>query len=219
MRIVCLSDTHSFHWDLAVPDGDVLVHAGDMTLQGTRAELERFAEWFVPLPHRHKVVIAGNHDWLFQREPELARRCLGDVGYLQDSGLAIGGLRFWGSPWQPWFLSWAFNLPRGRPLREKWSQIPEGTDVLITHGPPFGIHDRVAKVFPRVVSAVIGQGEHVGCRDLLAAVTRLAPRLHVFGHIHEGYGSTRRGETLHVNASICDARYRPANPPHVVDLD
>jgi len=165
-----------------------------------------------------QVRIAGNHDWLFQREPQEARRRLGGVTYLQDSAVIIDGLRFWGSPWQPWFLSWAFNLPRGRALREKWALFPEGTDVLITHGPPYGLHDRVGKTFSKMVSAVMGQGEHAGCRDLLQAVTRLSPRLHVFGHIHEGYGQTRRGDTLHVNASICDARYRPTNPPVVVDL-
>ncbi len=218
MRIVCLSDTHNLHRQVEVPDADVLVHAGDLTLGGSAAEVSAFAEWFKGLPHPHKVVIAGNHDWLFEREPDQARRLLGDVSYLQDEGLEIEGLRFWGSPWQPWFLSWAFNLPRGQALREKWAQIPGDTDVLITHGPPHGLHDRVGKAFPRVVSAVMGHGEHAGCRDLLEAVTRIAPRLHVFGHIHEGYGSTRCGRTLHVNASICDAAYRPSNAPVVVDL-
>jgi hypothetical protein len=126
--------------------------------------------------------------------------------YLQDEAVEIEGLRIWGSPWQPEFLDWAFNLPRGAALREKWDRIPSGTDVLITHGPPQGVLDRV------------DEGRREGCADLLNAVARVRPRLHLFGHIHEGYGCLERDGTTFVNASICDRAYRPVNPPVVVDL-
>lgn len=219
MRLVCLSDTHGLHGRLSVPDGDVLVHAGDASMQGSEDELRRFTDWLRGLPHPRKVVAAGNHDWLCQREPERAAELFLGLDYLLDAGLEIGGLRFWGSPWQPWFLNWAFNLPRGEALREKWDLVPPGTDVLVTHGPPRGLLDEVETLASRVLNALTAPDGHVGCEDLRAAVERLAPRVHVFGHIHEGYGQRRLGGTLFVNASSCDRRYRPVNAPIVVDLD
>lgn len=218
MRIVCLADTHNRHAALEVPAGDVLVHAGDFTLRGTREEVVTFIRWFAALPHPHKILVAGNHDWLFEREPTEARGLAAPVCYLEDEGVEIGGVRFWGSPWQPWFLDWAFNLNRGAPLRAKWDLIPAGTDVLVTHGPPHGIRDVVEKLFPRAIAAAIGQGEHAGCEELLAAVGRIRPRLHVFGHIHEGYGREVRDGTEFVNASCCDKAYRPVHSPIVVEL-
>lgn len=219
MRIVCLSDTHGHHGALDVPEGDVLVHAGDATLGGTAAEVEAFAEWFRALPHRHKLFVAGNHDRLFEDAPEEAQSLLGDgIVYLQDAATTVGELRFWGSPWQPWFLDYAFNLRRGEPLRAKWRLIPADTDVLITHGPPRGMRDRVESPAARLLGRMLGQGTRVGCRDLREAVARVRPRLHVFGHIHEGYGRETADGTLCVNAANVDAGYRPVNPPVVVDL-
>jgi Icc-related predicted phosphoesterase len=189
-------------------------------MRGTRGELAAFDDWLAQLPHAHKLFVAGNHDWLFERGAAEARALLRHATYLQDSGAEIGGLHFWGSPWQPWFLSWAFNLPRGPALRVKWDLIPLGTDVLITHGPPSGILDRVKpSLVSRAVNALAGQGEHVGCRDLREASVRIAPRLHVFGHIHESYGREQNGPTTYVNASSCDAAYEPIQPPIVIDVE
>jgi hypothetical protein len=151
------------------------------------------------------VVIAGNHDFAFERTPE-ARTWISRATYLQDEEVTVAGLRIWGSPWQPRFFDWAFNLDRGEPLRQVWSQIPAGIDVLVTHGPPRGILDRTAR------------GEPVGCDDLLAAVGRVRPRLHVFGHIHEAYGKVARDGVTFVNASSCDLGYAPVQAPIVVDL-
>lgn len=219
MRLVCLSDTHGLHARLSVPDGDVLVHAGDASMQGGEDELRRFADWLRGLPHRRKVVVAGNHDWLCERQPGRAAEIFAGLDYLLDSGVEIDGRRFWGSPWQPWFLSWAFNLPRGEALQAKWDLIPPGTDVLVTHGPPSGLLDEVETLAARVLNSLAAHDGHVGCRDLRTAVEALAPRVHVFGHIHEGYGQLRAGGTLYVNASNCDRRYRPVNAPVVVDLE
>lgn len=203
MRLVLISDTHNQHGSLDLPAGDVLVHAGDFTMQGKEPEVAAFGRWLALQPHRHKIVVAGNHDFLFERQPVLARSLLpADVHYLLDSEVTLDGLRFWGSPWQPWFHDWAFNVQRGPEIAAKWALIPEGIDVLITHGPPFGVGDRTVS------------GEDVGCVDLGRAMTRAKPRLSVFGHIHEGYGV--HGNKI--NASICDARYRLVNPPIVVDL-
>ena len=143
MRIVAVADTHLFHEELRIPPGDVFVHAGDMCRKGNPEELGRVAAWIRGLPHRHKVVIAGNHDWAFALTPPLAREILGEgIVYLEDSEATIEGFRFWGSPWQPEYNDWAFNLPRGAELAAKWAAIPEGIDILITHGPPAGLGDR-----------------------------------------------------------------------------
>ncbi len=206
-RIVCISDTHDRLGRIAVPDGDILVHAGDLTGRGRPEEVRAFTDELATLPHRHKIVIAGNHDFLFERDPARAQALLDGCIYLQDAAVEILGLRFWGSPWQPWFYDWAFNLPRGEAIAAKWALIPPGTDVLVTHGPPRGILDRTAG------------GDLAGCEDLLLAVRRLRPRLHVFGHIHEAWGREERDGTLFVNASICDLGYAPIQAPIVVDLD
>jgi predicted phosphohydrolase len=206
MRLVLLSDTHMLHGRLEIPDGDVVVHAGDFCSSGSFEEASRFATWFAALPHPHKVIIAGNHDRCLEADPSLGPKLFRDAHYLFDSGATLGGLAFWGSPWQPWFLSWAFNLPRGPALKAKWDLVPSGIDVLVTHGPPAAILDRCES------------GEDAGCMDLRAAIERVRPRLHVFGHIHEGYGQRRIGPTLFVNASNCTAAYAPTNEPVVVDL-
>lgn len=206
MRIVCLSDTHNRQSHIPVPDGDILIHAGDFTMAGRGAEIVEFNAWMGSLPHKHKVVIAGNHDWMFERNLREARSLLTNAVYLQDSEVTIEGLRIWGSPWQPEFFSWAFNLPRGERLAEKWRMIPSGVDILVTHGPPLGIGDRVSR------------GESAGCEDLLRELKRVRPRLHVFGHIHEGYGASRVEGTLFVNAATCDEAYLPSQPPIVLDV-
>lgn len=206
MRIVCVSDTHNQLDKISVPAGDILVHAGDLTGRGSMQEIGRAGKALAALPHPYKVVIAGNHDWDLQRLPAPAIQLLGKVTYLHDRGVEVAGLRFWGSPWTPWFCDWAFNWPRGRSMKPQWDKIPDGIDVLVTHGPPRGHGDRTE------------DGEDAGCPDLLEAVRRVKPLLHVFGHIHEGYGVTREGDTRCVNASTCTLDYRPSNPPIVVDL-
>jgi predicted phosphohydrolase len=188
-----MADSHSYHDDLVVPDGDVLVHAGDMTRMGRPEELRAVAEFLGALPHRHKVVIAGNHDWGFAREPEASRRIFAGLTYLEDSEVEIDGLKFWGSPWQPEFFDWAFNLPRGPALAARWAEIPVDTDVLITHGPPRGFGDRTF------------DGRNEGCDDLLARIREVRPGLHLFGHIHEDRGHWRDGPTLIVNATVAEA--------------
>jgi len=210
-RLVFLSDTHLAHEvvPLEVPPGDILVHSGDATRRGELPEIERFAAWFRAFPHPHKVFVAGNHDWGFQREPAAAEALLGpEVHYLRDAEVTLEGLRIWGSPWQPEFCNWAFSLPRGTELRERWRACPAGVDVLVTHGPPYGIGDRTFL------------GQRVGCEDLLEEVlTRIRPRVHAFGHIHEAYGRVEQDGTVFLNASNVNLRYRTAHEPHVVDLE
>lgn len=203
IRIVLISDTHTYHDEVNVPDGDLLIHAGDATARGNIDEVSRFAQWFNALPHRHKIFVAGNHDWLYEKRPSLADTL---VPSLHDKSIEIEGLKIHGSSWQPEFFNWAFNLPRGRSLAEKWALIPDDIDILITHGPPHGILDETI------------DGRFVGCRDLLKAVKRVKPKIHVFGHIHNGYGTVEINGTRFVNASICDEQYRAINAPVVIDL-
>ncbi|MFC1879552.1 metallophosphatase domain-containing protein [Chloroflexota bacterium] len=207
LRIVVISDTHSLHHQVNIPDGDILVHAGDLTDTGTQAQVGAFNDFWATLPHRHKIVIAGNHDFYFEQSPQEARALLTNCNYLQDEAISIESLKFYGSPWTPWFYDWAFNLQRGAPLREKWEMIPPDTQVLITHGPPSGYGDRTTR------------GEQTGCADLLDAVARIKPWLHIYGHIHEGAGIRRTKYTTFLNASSCDLMYQPVNPAVVVDID
>ncbi len=206
MRIVAISDTHGLHDRLDIPDGDVLVHAGDFSNLGKRVEVEAFSRFLGTQPHRHKVVIPGNHDLTFESHPEQARAWLRGCTLLQDSAVTIEGVRLWGSPWQPWFLDWAFNLRSAEALREKWLLIPPDTDVLVTHGPPRGILDRTVS------------GDDAGCAELRARVEVVAPKVHIFGHIHEGAGEVELGGVRYVNACSTDVRCWAVNQPIVIDL-
>jgi Icc-related predicted phosphoesterase len=201
LTIVALVDTHGHHADVAVPDGDVLVLAGDLTRRGTLPELAQALDHYRRLPHAHKLVIAGNHEFCLQKTPEQALPLLHGFTYLLDSGVTLHGLRFWGSPWQPYFYNWAFNLHRGPKIAEKWAKIPEDTDVLVTHGPPRGHGDDVGH-------------DRVGCEDLLARVRVVRPLLHLYGHIHEDRGHWRLGDSLLVNATT-DEGLKPATVIHL----
>ncbi len=214
-RIVCLSDTHNCHQPIDVPDGDILIHSGDATVRGTDIEVIEFVYWFAKLPHKIKIFVAGNHDWMFQTDNRRARLLVANEGivYLQDSSVEIEGLKFYGSPWQPRFFDWAFNLNRGYELAEKWAMIPDDINILITHGPPYGILDEV----PRRWGI-----ENTGCEELRKRVDQIASKgklkLHIFGHIHCGYGVAERAGVRFVNASNCDESYDPIQPPIVVDI-
>jgi Icc-related predicted phosphoesterase len=201
MKIICISDTHNRHDTMPdIPDGDILVCAGDHTGNGSLFQLIQFNQFLGTLPHRHKVFIAGNHDWCFQRNREASEAALTNAIYLEDRELIIEGIKLYGSPWQPEFYDWAFNLLRGEQLKAKWDRIPVDTDILITHGPPMGILDAV-------------RGMRVGCEMLLEAVERIKPQAHIFGHIHESYGLELKNGTTFINASICNGSYLPINPP------
>lgn len=216
MRIVCISDTHGLHREAPpVPHGDVLVHAGDLTNNGALREVAAFNDWLGELPHRHKVVIAGNHDFCFEHQRGQAVVLLTNAVYLEDSAHVIDGVRFHGSPSTPWFWNWAFNFPErelgsGITAKRVWSAVPADTHVLITHGPPRGALDLVPGPSPR----------NVGCPFLSERIHQLDRlRLHVFGHIHQGYGRLDAGAKTFINASTCDKNYEPVNAALVFDLE
>lgn len=215
MRIVCISDTHSLNERIMVPDGDVLIHAGDLTDAGTLEQILDAYAWLGSQPHQRVIVTAGNHDFGMQHLPQLrdiVAKKFPKIDTLLDSDTMLNGLRVWGSPWQPWFHDWAFNFLPGRAgeeeAEERWAQIPDDTTVLVTHGPPYGMLDKTAR------------GQHVGCSALATRVATLDKlRLHVFGHIHAGYGTQRVGRVLCVNACICDSHNDPKRTAIVLDFD
>jgi Icc-related predicted phosphoesterase len=207
MRFVALSDTHGKH-NFDLPPGDVLLHAGDVSSRGLKSEVQRFLDWFSSLDYTYKIFIAGNHDFFFEEasKEEIDAMIPNNLIYLNDSGVEIEGIKIWGSPIQPWFHDWAFNRKRGPEIQKHWDLIPSDSDIVITHGPAFGILDRLISGMP------------VGCEDLLPTLQRIAPKVHLCGHIHEAYGERQVGDTLFLNASILNVRYEIANAPIEFEL-
>lgn len=226
-RFVLMSDTHGRHRDLGPPPrGDVLIHGGDFTRSGEKSSVQDLSSFFGAYqssnPEAEILCIAGNHEVTFDEphyeevwsrfhlkrlDDATTRAALTNCVYLKDEAhtTKCGGLKVYGSPWQPEFFDWGFNLPRGEPCREKWEAIPSDTDVLITHGPPLGRGD------------LCSGGTRAGCVDLLKEVQdRVRPRLHVFGHIHEDAGIWSDGTTMFVNASNVNSGQQTGDQPYVV---
>lgn len=215
MRVVAISDTHCLHRNIDIPDGDILIHAGDITNIGEFGVLADFNEWLGQLPHKHKIVIAGNHDKCFEKKPIASRGLLKNAIYLENSGVEIEGLKIWGSPMTSTLPSWSFVETDEKKRFDFWKQIPENLDILVTHGPPQGIMDQV----PRPYYYNDGEPfENCGDGMLLAEITRKHPRYHIFGHIHEGYGSVEGERTKFHNVAICDPLYRPVNKPQILNI-
>ena len=209
MKLVIISDTHNKHGEMEIPEGDVLIHAGDSTNWGDMKHLTNFIEWFNGLDFDHKIMISGNHDTMFQnQQSDKLKKIIGnDAIYLEDDSVTIDGVNFYGSPWTPWYGDWAFTV-RSIGERERiWKKIPDDTDVLITHGPPFGILDRSGFSM-----------EHVGCAALLSRVKKIKPKVHVFGHIHFDYGEEEQDGIRFVNASMVGEDRLLSNEPIVLDI-
>lgn len=217
MKITFISDTHAKHHYFTpfINGGDVIVHAGDIMTSGYETEqIYDFLSWFSNLDYEHKIFIAGNHDRLFETQPNnivnIMTQYMG-VTYLQDKGVKIGKYNFYGSPWQPTFYNWAFNLPRsGQKLEDKWAKIPEKTDILITHGPPQTILDTSGPPY---------NDPNLGCELLYNHVNgRVKPLIHVFGHIHGSYGERLHNGVQYINASCLDESYNPVNRPIDIEI-
>jgi predicted phosphodiesterase len=225
MKLVIISDTHSLQGTMLnpVPDGDVLIHCGDVCNRGTINDFLDFLAWFSTFPHETKIFIAGNHDFALQDQSDPVKHALADldlsgtgIHYLQDSGLTIQNgdeapVNFWGTPWTPEFYNWAFMKKRGNEMAEVWAKVPDNTNVLITHGPP------MTKTF--LDYAVYG-AVNVGCEEQAKRITELKDlKINCFGHIHEGYGLTETAEGVQlINASVCTLRYQPWNKPIEIEI-
>lgn len=228
-RITCISDTHTRHGLIPMedlPGGDLLVFSGDLMNSGyNRNDILSFCTWFQSLKqYEDKIFIAGNHDRLFENEPHEVAGYLKDyplIDYLQDEELVLyfdgpngdypeDNIRIYGSPWQPAFYAWAFNLPKnGIELAAKWEAIPNNTDILITHGPAFGTLDTVAG----------RPWDNLGCELLAERIEVIKPKIHVCGHIHSGYGYEFKNGTHFFNASVLDEQYEYTQKPMTFDWD
>lgn len=198
MKITVCSDIHNQQNNIKnIPKSDLLIISGDMTGMGNPEEIIKFNHWLGTLdfPKNRIVCIAGNHDLLFETNNGLARVILDNCIYLENEMIEIDGYKIYGSPHTPEFFSWAFNLKRGEEIAKNWEKIPNNVDILITHGPPYGILDQNIK------------GEHCGCEELLKKVKEIEPRVHIFGHIHQSSGKIKINDTLFINASILDDNY------------
>lgn len=210
---VFISDTHESHRKLLIPECDILVHSGDITGLGGLEPLRDFSNWIGELKAndtiKEAVVVCGNHDFCFENaKAKKAREIISENAYyLQDSGIKINGIKFWGTPWQPEFGDWAFNLPIGPKLKAIWELIPIDTDILVTHSPPHKILDKCA------------DNREVGCPDLVKRIKVIKPTIHAFGHIHEAAGSVKIDDVLHINASMCDPWNRIVNKPINVRIE
>lgn len=213
--ITFLADTHTKHGQMTddLPGGDIIIHAGDLTGRGYLQEILNFCAWFNELKnYTHKIFIAGNHDFGFEDQPttvkdEILNR-YPNLIYLQDKLVNIDGINIYGTPWQPEFYNWAFNLPRnGEVLKAKWDMIPKKTDILITHGPAFGILD------------VQKRGLHIGCELLTERVGIVKPKIHVFGHNHHAYGTLEQNGTHFINAAVLNEQYIYTKKPITIVWD
>ena len=218
MRILAISDTHNKH--LQIPSRfiensdnsvDTIVHAGDVSSRGYKGEIIDFLKWYNELNFKNKILIAGNHDFYFEEgKPEDIAAMLAEypnITYLNDSGVEIDGVKFWGSPVQPWFYNWAFNR-KGTDICKHWDLIPNDTCVLLTHGPVKGYLDMTQ------------QGESVGCPYLLEKISQMSNlKLLVTGHIHEAYGMIEFPDGgIFLNASVLNLRYEMVNLPIQVEI-
>jgi len=206
-----ISDTHNQHSKLLMPGGELLIHCGDATMSGKLPEVTGFLSWFAEQPYKYKIFVPGNHDWLFEQQPAFcADECKNrGIILLNDTSIVIEGLKIHGSAITPFFLDWAFNRHRGEDIQNHWNLIPKNTQILITHGPPFGILDKTTR------------GTLVGCKNLLATIKTLPHlKLHAFGHIHECIGMVEKDSVKFVNAAMLDDQYNlQANRPIQIILD
>ena len=225
MRITVISDTHGKHNEITkdLPGGDLLLCSGDISGRGYQEEIKNFVKWFEDQDYEEKIFIAGNHDFGFQDSYQKTMDLIGDydVEYLQDNlvlyypeqelyDLEVNYsdyIKIYGSPWQPEFCNWAFNLPRnGDRLKEKWNNISPDTDILLTHGPSWGNLDIVK-----------GRKENLGCELLQARINRIKPKIHICGHIHSGYGYKFENGTHFFNASVLNEKYQYTQKPMTFD--
>lgn len=212
MKLACVSDLHGYLPDLSDIEFDILLIGGDIcpvhdhSLVFQIRWLDKvFRQWLKKI-ERPVIAVSGNHDHVFEKStpPKLPWT------YLQDTGTEFQGLKIWGSPWQPTFHNWAFNLDEPE-LVEKWAMIPENTDILLLHGPPYGYGD--FSPYDKI---------HTGSPGLTKVIERIKPKLVIGGHIHSARNLYFIGEnTMMANVSIVNEQYKMTNKPFefILDLD
>ena len=214
LKALIISDSHGLHkeWEknFPIPKVDMIIHGGDLTNIGTIQGMNDFMFWFKNLPIKYKIMIAGNHDkgldnW--NRYTLLGMiNGIDNLYYLEDSGIEIEGINFWGSPMTPPFYNWAF-MRDSEQIVKHWALIPDNTDVLITHSPMHGTLDYIEYI-----------DKHVGSVELIEAINRVKPKYHISGHIHDMYGIKKVNKTTHINASVLNDEYQVVRAGHIIEL-
>jgi Icc-related predicted phosphoesterase len=191
MVLVLFGDTHELHREVEVPAGDVLICVGDFTMFSKNlSAIEDFNEWLGELPHRHKIVVPGNHEFFLESNPE-RRSLLDNANVLIDESIEIEGLNIHGSPMTPLYGA-AFGMSSPKDRQRHWSKVPDDTHVLLTHGPPFGILDLPPD-----------QAERMGDPELRKRGRALASlRLHAFGHVHGAHGAIEQDDVTFANVAL-----------------
>lgn len=214
MKITCVADLHSHYPEL--PGGDLLIVAGDLTRSDKPSQYLDFFTWIAITKYRKRIVVAGNHDGFIEKNREIFDM-ISDFTYLQDSGTEFDGLKIWGSPWTKSFKGInphckAFTVDHDDELDFKWEAIPQDVDILVTHSPPQSCLDFTIIENKHVITLGFGS------LSLQKRYNKISPKLHVFGHIHEGYGKDRNSKTIFINSSHVNERYEPVNPPITVNM-
>jgi len=208
MQITAISDTHNKCNSIQIPNSDLLLHAGDCTMMGGLDEFACFANWFGSLPGKTKILIPGNHDFCLQTDIGLCKRIGLDSGFhiLVDETIILGKHHIHGIPWIPKLATWAFYATEEF-FAQKLELIPVDTTILVSHAPAYKILDKTANNF------------HTGWKGLRDVIKHIKPQLHICGHIHEAHGTLQKPDTLHINASLCDAKYQPTLTPITITLE
>jgi len=224
LKIVGISDTHNQHEKVQIPECDILIHAGDYSFKGYDHEIRAFYKWLNKQPAKHKISISGNHELGFESDPkrgtEIALQECPDVKLLNHESITVEGIKIFGSPWTPYFCNWAYNA--GRTIEEAayyqkpfigdlWKDIPEDVDIVVSHGPVYGILDELCKIDGTP------KGQFVGCVELLKVIQKVKPKVHIAGHIHAAYGQVHKEGVSYYNVCICNESYYPSNPITEID--
>ncbi len=207
-KLVIISDTHTFHKNVALPEGDILIYAGDAEIRSDM-ELMFFINWFGTLNFQHIIWIGGNHDFYLEQlyNSNVVPKMPFNIHYLINNEITIEGIKFWGSPFSSQFGRWAF-MEHLEELKSIWNKIPSDTDIVITHSPAFGILDQV-----------VHGNISVGCPALRDKLKSIKPKYHICGHIHEAYGVYQDEHTTYINASVLNEFYEMVNEPVEINYE
>lgn len=207
MKIACISDCHEQWQDVVIPECDLLISAGDYSYRGDRTIVRTYHTWLAQQRAKHIISLQGNHElWVeanFREALDIVTAIDRRIHFVAHDAIEIEGIKIYCSAVTPAFNDWAWNVERGEDIAKHWASIPDDTEILVTHGPARGILD----------------GDNLGCVDLTERITELDNlKLHVFGHIHGASGEIVLNKVKHVNAAICDEKYKPTNPVRMVEL-
>lgn len=220
MKIVCISDPHGKWGKLQIPECDILISTGDYSFRGEKHMVRDYHAWLNKQEAGYIISVQGNHETFtdrirrgvnggitFAQAKEIAEKECPGVHFVEHELVEIEGVKIFCSAWTPFFCNWAYNAHRGEEIKKLWDDIPEDTQILATHGPPYKILDECP------------DGTLVGCADLWNKILQLKQlKMHCFGHIHHSSGEKDFNGIKFINAAICDESYMPTNPIRIFEL-